>query len=480
MRLLARARRSAVTLTVTASALLAASAVLPAAASPRPTGQLQNEVDAVHRTGTVGVSAEVTSPGRREVARAGTAVQGGNAPMPHDGRFRVGSVTKTFTATVILQLVGEGRIALDDTVDHWLPGIVHGNGNDGRLVTVRQLLQHTSGIPDALPDIPSLADADGYRTQRFRTYAPSQVVALAMRRTPTFPPGRDWSYSNTNYVLAAMIIERATGRTWDHEVTDRIIRPLGLRGTSIPGTSSSVPGPHARSYSTFGDATGPALDVTALDTAMATGSGSIISTTHDLSLFYSALLDGRLIAPAQFDDMTTTVPAPALGVRYGLGIGSIPLLWRHLFRPPRRTPRLPHLGRHHPRWNPDRCRVRNQRGRRGHPGRDEHTCGPGALPRPRRVSRWTKSPYRVAGTWVGPADPSWARATLSPGGSSTVEVPRNGMWAALPQRIRAAGRPVPRSVPDRYHRRKSTSGQSDHAEHSPRERDAASRGGPQS
>ncbi|MFD7862388.1 serine hydrolase domain-containing protein [Streptomyces sp. NPDC057682] len=322
---LARVRRNTLALTVVASALFTASAAPPVAASPRPADPLRNEVDAVHRTGVVGVSAEVASRDGWHIARAGTSAKGSNSPMPRNGRFRVGSVTKTFTATVILQLVGEGRIALDDTVEHWLPGAVHGNGNDGRLITVRQLLQHTSGVPDALPDIPALTDPAGYRAQRFRTYTPPELVALAMRRPPTFPPGEGWAYSNTNYVLAAMIIERVTGRPWDHEVAERIIRPLGMHGTSIPGTSASVSGPHARSYSTFGDATGPTIDVTTLNTTMATGSGSIISTTHDLSRFYSALLNGRLMASAQFDDMTTTVPAPALGVRYGLGIGSIPL-----------------------------------------------------------------------------------------------------------------------------------------------------------
>ncbi|SEG95220.1 D-alanyl-D-alanine carboxypeptidase [Actinacidiphila yanglinensis] len=308
-----------------AALLVVASTGLTAAAAPSRADPLQQQVDAIHDTGTVGVLAEVTSPGTRDIARAGTAEMGSGKPMPQNGRFRIGSATKTFTAAVMLQLVSEGRVSLGDTVQRWLPGVVHGNGNDGSRITVRELLQHTSGVPEVLPYIPALGSADGYRTERFRSYTPEQLVGLAMRTPPEFPPGTDWSYSNTNYILAAMIIQRATGRSWAQEVDDRIIRPLGLTGTGVPGAFPFITGPHARSYADFG--TDTSTDVTALDPSMAVGSGSIISTTHDLSRFYAALLGGRLLAPAQLDAMTTTMPAPELGdgLRYGLGVGEIPL-----------------------------------------------------------------------------------------------------------------------------------------------------------
>ncbi|NUH37034.1 beta-lactamase family protein [Streptomyces samsunensis] len=323
MQVSGRRRRGPLVLTSLAAALLAASTGLTAAAKPRPADPLQRQVDAIHDTGAVGVLADTTSPDTYDSARAGTAERGTRRPMPQDGRFRIGSATKTFTATVVLQLVGEGRMSLEDTVERWLPGVVRGNGNDGSRVTVRQLLQHTSGIPDVLPEIPALNSADGYRAERFRTYTPEELVGLAMRHHPHFSPGAGWSYSNTNYVLAAMIIHEVTGRSWAQEVNDRIIRPLGLRGTSTPGAFPSIPGPHARGYAAFGTNTG--IDVTALNPSMAVGSGSIISTTHDLNRFYTALLGGRLLAPAQLDEMTTTKPAPELGVRYGLGLGEIPL-----------------------------------------------------------------------------------------------------------------------------------------------------------
>lgn len=251
--------------------------------------------------------------------------------MPPGGRFRIGSATKTFTATVVLQLVGEGRMSLEDTVERWLPGVVAGDGPDGSSVTVRQLLQHTSGIPEVLPEIAALNSADGYRAERFRTYTPEELAGLAMRRSEDVSTEAAWSYSNTNYILAAMIIREVTGRSWDREVEDRIIRPLGLSGTSTPGTSPLIPGPHARAYAAFGTGTdsgsgsSSSIDVTALNTSMAVGSGAVISTTHDLSRFYAALLGGRLLEPAELAEMTATVSAPEMGVSYGLGLGEIPL-----------------------------------------------------------------------------------------------------------------------------------------------------------
>ncbi|GGT16634.1 serine hydrolase domain-containing protein [Streptomyces purpureus] len=320
---LRRRRRGLLVLTSLATAVLAASTVPTAAAKPRPADPLQRQVEAIHDTGAVGVHAEVTSPDARDSAYAGTAAMNTERPMPQDGRFRIGSATKTFTATVVLQLVGEGRMSLEDTVEQWLPGVVRGNGNDGRQITVRQLLQHTSGIPDVGPEIPALKNADGYRAERFRTYTPKELAGLAMRHPAKFSPGDGWSYSNTNYILAAMIIHKVTGRSWARELKDRIIRPLELRDTSTPGVFPSIPGPHAQGYAAFG--TDRSIDVTTLNPSMAVGSGSVISTAHDLNRFYAALLGGRLLAPAQLDEMTTTMPAPELGVRYGLGLAEIPL-----------------------------------------------------------------------------------------------------------------------------------------------------------
>lgn len=134
----------------------------------------------------------------------------GDPVRPGDS-FRVASTTKTFVSTVVLQLVGEGRLSLDDTVEHRLPGVVSGNGNDGGGITVRQLLQHTSGLYDYTADLPVLTTRDGYLDGRRTTWSPEQLVAVATKHAPNFEPGDGWSYSNTNYTLAGMIIEKITG-----------------------------------------------------------------------------------------------------------------------------------------------------------------------------------------------------------------------------------------------------------------------------
>ncbi|MEZ0113969.1 D-alanyl-D-alanine carboxypeptidase [Catenulispora sp. EB89] len=297
-------------------------------AGPQHAGRLQQEADAIRAAGAPGVLVSVTTPNGRQTVRSGVADTATGAPVPLDARFRIGSATKSFVATVVLQLVGEGRLSLSDTVGHWLPGVVAGNGNDGSRITVNELLQHTSGIYDFAHDLPEIATAAGYQTGRFDVYTPAQLVALAMKHEPTFAPGTGISYSNTNYVLLGMIIKQVTGQTWAHEVEARIIKPLGLRHTVIPGTVPYIRGPHAEGYSTFGG-TDP-VDVTVLNPSMIDAAGSIISTTGDLGRFYTALTSGRLLAPAQLAAMETTIPAAQLSVfwpdaRYGLGLAWFPL-----------------------------------------------------------------------------------------------------------------------------------------------------------
>ncbi|MGQ4485077.1 serine hydrolase domain-containing protein [Streptomyces sp. SAS_281] len=263
---------------------------------------LQRQVDAILATGVAGVGAQVVSPYGRRHAFAGT---------PRDGRFRIGSLTKTFTAVAALQLPD---LALDKPVRHWLPEVT-------RDITVRSLLRHTSRLLD--PEIPALTSAKGYRAERLRSYKPEDLAKAALRLGTA--PER-WSYANTNYLLTAMIIERITGRSWAEEITDRIIRPLRLHATCAPGESPFVPGPHARGWASFG--TGTRLDVTLLNPSMAVGSGALISSVRDLGLFYAALLGGELLPPARLSEMTATVPAPGLGIagaRYGLGIAELPL-----------------------------------------------------------------------------------------------------------------------------------------------------------
>lgn len=320
---------STATMTALGLGLMATAA---SASDPAPTtfrGRLQDSVDAIHRTGTVGVVARSTGPRGERHATAGVAdTATGRAPGVRD-RFRIASTTKTFVATVMLQLVAEGRVSLDDSVERWLPGVVSGNGNDGRAVTVRQLLNHTSGLFNYTADFPAITSREGFEADRYTTWTDEQLVNIAMRHAPDFEPGAKWAYSNTNYILAGMIIEKATGRSWQQEVTRRVIRLLGLRDTRTPDAQSRIPGPHLRGYSNFGEP-GPALDVTDFNPTAAGAAGAMISTTGDLSRFFSALLGGRLLHPAQLAEMKATVRAAELdpvwpGARYGLGLMEIPL-----------------------------------------------------------------------------------------------------------------------------------------------------------
>ncbi|MFD0413780.1 serine hydrolase domain-containing protein [Streptomyces sp. NPDC127108] len=299
-------------------------------AAPQGRDSLQADVDAIRATGTTGVLAEVQGAGGRSTARAGTADLTGDRPVPWNAYYRIGSDTKPFTATVVLQLAGEGRLDLDDTVDRWLPGLVDGHGNDGRRITLAHLLRQTSGLNDYVAVGGGADDftPEGYLKGRFRVTPAREQVAAAVSRPPLWlpdpaAPAREqrWGYSNTNYVLLGLVVEKVTGHPWAQEIHERVIAPLGLRNTLVPGTSAYVPQPTATAYTQFPGST------RLTDTSLATGGGAdggIISTTHDLVVFLRALLGGRLLRRPQLAAMKQTVAAPdwiqADGVRYGLGI----------------------------------------------------------------------------------------------------------------------------------------------------------------
>jgi D-alanyl-D-alanine carboxypeptidase len=314
----------------TVTAALVAGTVAPAfaAAPARPAALLPAAVTDLHHLGITGVQGLTRVDGRTQRARAGFGDLAQRTPVPLDGHFRIGSNTKTFTAVVILQLVGEGRLSLDDTVEHWLPGVVSGNGNDGSRITVRQLLQHTSGLYNYTNDLAALASAEAFQAHRLDHYDAADIVALAMKHEPAFAPGASWDYSNTNYILAGMIIEQVTGHSWAAEVRARIIRPLGLRETSEPGDRPTVPAPHAEGYQQW-EPDGELTDTTVWNPSVAGAAGSLISTPSDLARFWQALQRGELLKPAQMAQMHETVLAVTFqdyvpGGRYGLGIMFIP------------------------------------------------------------------------------------------------------------------------------------------------------------
>jgi D-alanyl-D-alanine carboxypeptidase len=245
---------------------------------------------------------------------------GGRTPVDH---FRVGSITKTFTAVTLLELEAEGRLSIDDTVEKWLPGLLDHNGYDGRSITVRQLLNHTSGVFDVLGDHDFVSRYVGqsFFDHRFDSWTPRRLVEVATSHPPLFIAGKGWGYSNTDYILAGMVIEAATGQSYADAVDTRILRPAGLHGSVVPGVSPTVPQPHARAYShLFVDAPDArAYDVTEFDPSLAGAAGEIISTTRDLNLFFRELLSGSLLPRRQQRELLSTVET-GRGYRYGLGV----------------------------------------------------------------------------------------------------------------------------------------------------------------
>lgn len=277
---------------------LAAALLLTVTAAARPS-RLREDVDALRALGVTGVLARLSTPN-------GDVVAGSGLPHP-DPYLRIGSTTKAFVAVVVLQLAATGQLDLDAPV----PGIPV-------RTTARHLLQHTSGVPDYTAALlPDYLTPDDYRRNRWRTYTPDQLIDLAFDHPAT---GTGWSYSNTNYLLLGRLITQVTGRTWEREVHDRVLRPLGLRHTSTPGTWPYLPEPHARNYMRFTPG-GPLTDTTVAVRGLDSGAdGSMISTAADLNAFLRGLLGGRLLPPAQLAEMRTLVSVPD-GFGYPAGTG---------------------------------------------------------------------------------------------------------------------------------------------------------------
>ncbi|SHF01145.1 serine hydrolase domain-containing protein [Streptoalloteichus hindustanus] len=298
---------------LTALTLLAPGGQALAAAPSRPPGaELQRRLDDLVATGAATAALLRVQDGHR--AWSGSAgvrdLASGRRANPH-GHFRIGSITKTFVATVLLQLVDEGRLALDDPLDRHLPGEVpHGD-----VITVRQVLNHTSGLYDYAHER-DLSVNRWRGDARFRTHHPKNLLAVAAARELYFPPGTGWHYSNTNYVVAGLLVERLTGRPYGSEVERRILRPLRLHHTSVPGASPRVPEPHAHGYALVD---GRDVDATEMNVSLTWAAGEMISTTADLNRFFDALLGGRLTSPASLAAMRQTVETGTT-FRYGLGL----------------------------------------------------------------------------------------------------------------------------------------------------------------
>jgi D-alanyl-D-alanine carboxypeptidase len=242
--------------------------------------------------------------------------------------FRVGSITKTFVATVVLQLAGDGVLRLDDTVERWLPGVVPNGG----AITLRHLLNHTSGLYNYTDDPALIRLAVD---NRLRAFTPQELLAVALRRRPLFAPGAQWSYSNTGYILLGLVVEKATGSTVSDQLRTRIFEPMGLTRTSFPTVAALSP-PFAHGYVFPGNGIIPIrgnrrADVTVWNPSWAWSAGAVVSTADDLSRFYGALLGGSVLRPDLLAEMMRTVGGGSPG--YGLGLARVNLpcgeAWGH-------------------------------------------------------------------------------------------------------------------------------------------------------
>jgi D-alanyl-D-alanine carboxypeptidase len=290
-----------------------ASFALDRRSEPKPR-DLQARLGAIVDSGAPGVIALTRTGTHTRHLASGLANPTTHAPMRASDRFRIGSVTKTFVATVVLQLVAQGRVGLEDSVEHWLPGLLP----NGRHITVRQLLGHRSGLFDYTDDRRVF---QAYWSQSGFVWTPRRLIAVAASHPVVFtPPGSDYAYSSTNYVVLGLIVERATGTTVGRQLREQIFRPLGLHDTAfIPGPWPAVGEAHGfrvPSHDGVVSANAAVTDTAADSASWMWAAGGIVSSADDLGRFFAALLGGRVLEPGLLQTMETT-PAPG---RYGLGL----------------------------------------------------------------------------------------------------------------------------------------------------------------
>jgi D-alanyl-D-alanine carboxypeptidase len=285
---------------------------------------LQRTLEYVRSEGAPGVAALVRNRSGTWRGAAGSAVLNPRRPMRVGDRFRIASVTKTFVATVVLQLVGEGRLKLDDTVERRLPGALR----EGRRITVRQLLNHTSGIYNFTDD-KRLYDRLARDIRLVVT--PREAVSIADSRPLVFAPGTGWAYSNTGYQVLGLIIERVTGHPLGRVLAERIFEPLRLTATSFeaePGLPKGIAHGYALPGGELPVTRNRPRDVTSSVGGGAWADGAIVSNVDDVASFYGALLSGKLVRLGLLRELRRTVPT-SFPSRAGLGVFQAPQLCGH-------------------------------------------------------------------------------------------------------------------------------------------------------
>ncbi|WP_405851455.1 beta-lactamase family protein [Streptomyces sp. NBC_00090] len=291
---------------------------------------LNDAIEKVHRAGMPGLFAEVRDGDQVWRGAAGVADVATGRPVTADMRHRVGSITKTFTAAAVLQQVESGRIGLDTPIGRYLPKLVPGVRGDA--ITVRMLINHTSGLAEYLPyaypslkGMPVIAETgpQSLDDHRFTQFAPTELIEMGVTAPAVSAPGgAPGVYSNTNYLLLGELLAHVTGTTAEQYITRNVIERAGLRDTELP-TGPYVDGPHSQLYEAWFGMIDPPRDYSVYDMSWAIPAGSLISTVADLNRFYGMLLAGEIVSLSSLAQMQHTGPVisqEGKTIDYGLGL----------------------------------------------------------------------------------------------------------------------------------------------------------------
>jgi D-alanyl-D-alanine carboxypeptidase len=255
---------------------------------------------------------------------AGFANGEAQTPLAPTDRFRIYSITKTFTAVLVLQLVDDGVLTLDDSVSQWLDDPVVARIPNVDRITIRQLLTHTSGVYDYYngTDSPFVDDAIiGEGADWSKVWTVEEVLAYVdgTRHAADFDPGQGVNYSDTGYILLGLIVEQASGHSCTEQLHTRILDPLGLADTFL-AAAEPVPGGAVEGYHRLG---AEPINVSGINLSWAWTQGGMVSTTRDLARFANALFDGELLEPASLEAMLTFLPADDQGREWGMGVARV-------------------------------------------------------------------------------------------------------------------------------------------------------------
>jgi D-alanyl-D-alanine carboxypeptidase len=281
---------------------------------------VQSEIDKIVNSGVAGMTATLTADGHTTTLTSGVGNRATGEPVPENSRVRIGSITKSFTAAILMQLTRGGKLNLDGPIEKYLPGMVSGEGVDGRKITVRQLLQHRSGLPEFAGD-PRTDELKA--AAEHRTVTPYEALSVALDYPAQFPPGTQYKYTNTNYLIAGILIEKITGNSYADELNRRLLNPYGLNDTYLPAPGElDIRGPHPLGYEKDN---GVVTDVSRIEPSIPWAAGAIVSTGADLNNFYLSLVNGKVVEPAQLEEMERFIPNSDGGPGYGIGIDATDL-----------------------------------------------------------------------------------------------------------------------------------------------------------